>query len=545
MDMREYYDNTHTYHYPGSGGVEASARLDRWYVSAPLVSWVAAVEVTHHVTPADHSEVRLHLRNPSDPIRVRKPARVYPPPPLALDAVKEAMQARLERFLSEMPDGDLDADEWASAWDRMKVSMRKDTLRIIKQRRKAARASYKQRIRRLLKQEQRLRQAAAGQPPTVGSITDSLDVMTLAPGKGGTPMQRVRAAIRACTTSRAALQQRRLFQNGAHRQGKTTKAVFRRVSTKYSNNDIGRLDAAAGHTARGVHDKADTLADAWQPIFQQPATKAEDRAEALTWLGPRDQFKPALQELEEPFTEAEVAKAISECKPGKACGPDRLGNDWYRDFGEILIPILARLYNCWYVAGVFPASFLEADVFCLKKGGSSQNPLNYRPLALLDSDYKILTRMLATRTSGKLHLIIHPNQNGFVPFRTIHATIDLFTAAQAAAKTDPVMANALALLLDFSKAYDSVDRGFLYDVLEWLGFPALYVTALRGMHEGTRVRFLANGYRSRWIQVTCGIRQGCPLAPIVFILVLEALYRRIDAEPRVERIILRSQAGTL
>ncbi|KAE8880043.1 hypothetical protein PF002_g7997 [Phytophthora fragariae] len=185
MDMREYYDNAHTYHYSVSGGVEASARLDRWYVSDPLVSWVAAVEVSHHVTPADHSEVRLYLRNPSYPIRVRKPARVYPPPPLALDAVKEAMQVRLERFLVEMPDGKLDADEWACAMDRMKVSMRKETLRIIKQRRKAARASYKQRIRRLLKQERRLRQAAAGQPPTVESITDSLDVLTLVPGKGG------------------------------------------------------------------------------------------------------------------------------------------------------------------------------------------------------------------------------------------------------------------------------------------------------------------------------------------------------------------------
>ncbi|KAE9056066.1 hypothetical protein PF010_g31905 [Phytophthora fragariae] len=105
------------------------------------------------------------------------------------------------------------------------------------------------------------------------------------------------------------------------------------------------------------------------------------------------------------------------------------------------------------------------------------------------------------------------------------------------------MAKALALLLDFCKAYDSVDRAFLYDVLRWLGCPVEYVSALQALHDGTQVRFLANGYHSRWVKVTCGIRQGCPLAPLLFLFVLEALYRRIDADSRVQGILLKSEAG--
>jgi hypothetical protein len=163
----------------------------------------------------------------------------------------------------------------------------------------------------------------------------------------------------------------------------------------------------------------------------------------------------------------------------------------------------------------------------------------------MNTDYKILTRVLATRTSPKLPLIIHPNQNGFVPLRSIHATIDLFAAAQAEARRNPAFANALAILLDFMKAYDSVDREFLYAVLLWLGFPPAFVAVMRALHTGTRVRFLANGFRSRWVLVTCGIRQGCPLAPLLFILVLEALYRRIDSHPRIHGIVLTSRAGSL
>ncbi|KAE9279868.1 hypothetical protein PR003_g28115 [Phytophthora rubi] len=453
------------------------------------------------------------------------------------------MCSRLQTFWEHIQERDEDAIALTHDWDAWKVDVRMAALRIIKQRRKAARNTYKQKLRRLIRQDRRLREAAAARPPTIDFITDSLDAMSLTDGVGGTPLARVRHAITACI-GRCSAKQQRLFREGGHRTGKTTKQFFQRVSTKYANNDVHRLDAANGQAARGVHDKPDTRADAWTPIFQQAASTPEARSRVLQWLGDEGQYKATLQDLSAPFTEAEVAAAIGSTKARKACGPDRLGNDWYRDFAEQLIPILTRLYNAWYPDGVFPSTFLEADIFCLKKGGESSNPLNFRPLALLDTDYKILTRILATRTSSKLHWIIHPNQNGFVPHRTIHATVDLFTAAQQAAMTDPVMAAALALLLDFRKAYDSVDREFLYASLLWLGFPTSYVNAMRGMHEGTRVRFLANGYRSRWVAVTCGIRQGCPLAPLLFLFVLEALYRRIDQEPKLSGI-LRSAAGSV
>ncbi|KAG3218584.1 hypothetical protein PC129_g10617 [Phytophthora cactorum] len=97
------------------------------------------------------------------------------------------------------------------------------------------------------------------------------------------------------------------------------------------------------------------------------------------------------------------------------------------------------------MTGVFPDSFLEADIFCLKKAGDASNPLNYRPLALLNSDYKVFTRILATRVSRTLPGIIHPNQNGFVPGRTIHATIDLFDVAQIMSGIDCDEEDAVAL----------------------------------------------------------------------------------------------------
>ncbi|OWZ08943.1 reverse transcriptase [Phytophthora megakarya] len=118
-------------------------------------------------------------------------------------------------------------------------------------------------------------------------------------------------------------------------------------------------------------------------------------------------------------------------------GVDRLGNDFYRDLGDDTGGILTGLFNIWYAAEVFSSSLLQTDIFCLKKAGDRTNPMNYRPLALLNSDYKIFSRILAIRTSGHLHRLIHTNQSGFVPGRLLHDTVDLYSAAKAMVISDP------------------------------------------------------------------------------------------------------------
>ncbi|EGZ06543.1 hypothetical protein PHYSODRAFT_405964, partial [Phytophthora sojae] len=108
---------------------------------------------------------------------------------------------------------------------------------------------------------------------------------------------------------------------------------------------------------------------------------------------------------------AEIEAAIAACKEGKASVPDLVVCSWYRSYADQLVPILSVMLNKWYAAGVFPESFLEADIFCLKKSGDLHNPLNYRPIALLNTDYKIFSRILATRRVREtLDDRVHPHQ---------------------------------------------------------------------------------------------------------------------------------------
>ncbi|CAI5472265.1 unnamed protein product [Closterium sp. Yama58-4] len=83
----------------------------------------------------------------------------------------------------------------------------------------------------------------------------------------------------------------------------------------------------------------------------------------------------------------------------------------------------------------------------------------------------------------------------------------------------------LALTVDFRKAYDLVDRPFLLQALSVLGLPAPFIHWVRLMHSGTYTRILVNNMLGPIFPVRTGVRQGCPLAPLLFVCIMEIFHR--------------------
>jgi len=190
-----------------------------------------------------------------------------------------------------------------------------------------------------------------------------------------------------------------------------------------------------------------------------------------------------------------------------------------------------------------PSTALKAYIFCIRKSGDNGNPLNYGPIALLNTDYKLFTRIQACRVNIHIPNMIHASQFGFVAERTIHDAIDLFEAAATMASSSQDLTEAQALLLDYAKAYDSLDRTFLLGVLKRKGFSAQFCRVVEALHTGKTVRFLANGATPAPIPVTGGIRQGCFLAPLLFILAVDVLYDEIETVTMTRGIELNTTNG--
>ncbi|KAF1327318.1 reverse transcriptase, partial [Globisporangium splendens] len=422
----------------------------------------------------------------------------------------------------------------ANWWDEAKIALRIGYLEAKKSYFARLNQGYKKKIqrlqRRLSESELQMLDHSGG---AVGdhSVELSQEFLTTATS--------IRRAIAECKSKWQASKRDRIFREHMHHERKTSKSFYKRISTKFLDNTIFTLGGTATYGPMRSRELADDMGEGWKSIMQQAPTLQTDIDQILdpgTAVPPSDRLGFLLK----PIDSSEIKQAVKKCKRGKAHGPDELGNDWYRDHCDEITGLFERLFNLWIPECVLPSSFSEAHIHCIKKSVSAASPLDYRPIALLNSDYKIFTRIFATRLRTVLPWLIHHMQAGFVPGRAIPTTIDVLLAAQQRVTSDPAMSRAIALLLDFAKAYDSLDRSFLAQALQHLGFPLKFVHLVKVLHSQTTYKFIVNGFLSRKYNVTSGIRQGCPLVPLLFILALEVLYRKIEASDEIHGVELQA-----
>ncbi|KAF1333494.1 Rxlr effector protein, partial [Globisporangium splendens] len=320
---------------------------------------------------------------------------------------------------------------------------------------------------------------------------------------------------------------------------------FRRIANWQRDQTISRLEPTPGRYHPPNVSLADIMGAEWHQITGQshatvPPHKAELRFDALVYIPETRKVTEAQnQDLMAPITEKEVREAIAALHRHKAGGVDSLNNDFYKDCEDAMVDVLVREFNNIQHGAPMPRSFGQGIVIPLRKKGDSPNPLDYRPITLLTTTYKLFAKVLATRLQDILLWIIGEEQQGFVRDRLMENAILIMQAALDKAyhsSTEGFDDATGIVMLDFMKAYDTLDRGFLYLVLSKFGFGRQFVDLVRRMHTDTTAQYLVNGELSREWEVKSGIRQGCPLAPLLFIVAAEILALAVQQDPYLEGI---------
>jgi hypothetical protein len=213
--------------------------------------------------------------------------------------------------------------------------------------------------------------------------------------------------------------------------------------------------------------------------------------------------------------------------PGKAPGPDGLPPELWRKGGAHLYPLLASLFSAIGQTGAVPPGFLEGMVSPYHKAGDHADISNYRPITLLNTDYRLMTKVLALRLAPVLASVIGPEQTAFMPGRHIGDTVTFLQLlpqqlrSNAAAGGQP--ASATVAFLDFKKAYDTVNRAFLLAVMDATGAGPDLIHWVRTILSATSASANVNGHISQPVAYHAGVRQGCPVAPLLYLFVAWAL----------------------
>lgn len=151
---------------------------------------------------------------------------------------------------------------------------------------------------------------------------------------------------------------------------------------------------------------------------------------------------------------------------------------------------------------------------------------DFRPIALCNTLYKLLTKTLAARLQNLLPLIISEEQTGFVMDRSIYDGVII--AQEAIHSVQLNKSSSMLIKLDISKAYDKVDWCFLCKCLEAFGFSKTWINLIFECICTPRFSILVSGSLEGFFSSSRGLRQGDPMSPFLFIIMVEALGRSIS-----------------
>lgn len=217
-----------------------------------------------------------------------------------------------------------------------------------------------------------------------------------------------------------------------------------------------------------------------------------------------------------------ISTAIQKLKSSRAPGSDGLSNIDLKKHHVEWAAFMSILFDHCRSTRQIPSSWCKATIIPIFKRGSREAPENYRPIALLD----IMGKLFATLLLDHFHRwekaapCSDPYQLGFK--KNGSTTLNIFILSILKAKIKQGAPVVYAAFIDLSQAFDKVDRPRLWRKLENWKCPPAILHPILALHTNTslNVRLNKQGALSRNIQAHRGVKQGCPLAPALFVAFL-------------------------
>jgi len=271
-------------------------------------------------------------------------------------------------------------------------------------------------------------------------------------------------------------------------------------------------------TSHGITSDNSEILNQFSKFYESLYTETPTSGEAQLKLTPEQST-----DCSRPFTLTDLKTALTASENGKCPGLDGIPVEFYKALWPDIGPDLFDIFNQAQDTGILPES--------MRQKGDLTEVRNWRPISLLNADYKIFAKCIANRFAKYLPFVVSPNQTANVHSRKISHNLSMLRDFVFHADTQQL--EAFILSIDQMKAFDRVNWDFLISVLKTQNFPPLLLGWVRTLYTDISSCVRINGFTSLLFAITRGVRQGCPLSAILYTLFSEALNRCIICEPDI------------
>ena len=205
-------------------------------------------------------------------------------------------------------------------------------------------------------------------------------------------------------------------------------------------------------------------------------------------------------------------------KGNKSPGTDGITVEFYQYFWNDISDLVLSSFKTGFTKKVLSCEQKRGIIRLIPKKDKGQN---WRPISLLNTDYKIIAHVLANRLQQSLPEVISKDQSGYLKNRNI--TLNIRTIYDIINDKENKNSSALLAFIDFEKAFDKLNWTFLQKALTQFGFGETFKLWVKILYSDIESCIINNGITSNYFEIKAGVRQGCPLSALLFLVAVEPL----------------------